>query len=222
MSQRGITFLQQALKASTELHLDSEVLAEIASAEVAGEEVDQRYFTQLQHIEACVACAQAYADLVELMLAATADMAESAEAAKSTTGLVPSLLEQVNALWGRVVNATTEIQEAWYVLRLSFAAPTQVPTLASSTTGEEWLLFSQRVGQPVPLTIETRAMRQSDLNCQLLVRVDRLGLAQVAGRSVHIVAQDLDQTMATDEAGVARFENVPIAVLVQIIIQVQA
>jgi hypothetical protein len=72
-------------------HLDDESLAAIATAEAAGEDVAARFAAELAHVESCVACADSYAALVELMQAAIADMAEVATAPTPEEAFIASL-----------------------------------------------------------------------------------------------------------------------------------
>jgi hypothetical protein len=61
-------------------HLDSASLAEMATAEAAGEDVQQLYPVPLQHVEHCQECAEAYYELAEMMLMAVAAMSLTATA----------------------------------------------------------------------------------------------------------------------------------------------
>ncbi|HLF25889.1 MAG TPA: hypothetical protein VJG32_06100 [Anaerolineae bacterium] len=300
MSKGGLTALYQALNEPIGPHLDDETLAEIASAEAAGEDVDRRYAAHMRHIESCLTCAEAYADLMEMMSAAVSEMAEAAQksdpvevyvaqllqATRSRVGDVsnlPSLIQAVavalparftvspvpgeeteavvesairkatktiattpevvtalreairdrlpdlsaylvtfaQSLWGRAMEIKSEMTGAWQSLQLSPAPRAAVPMLSGQVAGAEWPLLSRRSDQPLPLTIEARATRSTELECWLAVRVDRLGLATAAGRTVQIAFGDQELAAVTDEQGVARFEPLPIAALSQLTVRVQ-
>ena len=221
MSKLGLTALYQALVEPIGPHLDDETVAEIASAEAAGENVDQMYAIQLQHIESCVKCAEAYASLVEGMLAATTDMAETANVLASRKTYEDQLGQLANSIWGRVIEISSAVTGGWRSLRLSLAPPTVVPTLGNEPIGADWVLLSQQFGQPLPLMIEVRARRLTEVMCQLAVRVDRLGLTEVAGRSIEIAFDDQVQRALTDDQGVALFGSIPITVVAQLTIRVQ-
>ncbi len=70
--------LQEALTASLDPHLDDETLAELTTAEAAGEDLEQAYPKETAHLELCVPCAEAYAELLTLMLETFAGMAQAA------------------------------------------------------------------------------------------------------------------------------------------------
>ena len=221
MSKLGLTALYQALVEPIGPHLDDETVAEIASAEAAGENVDQMYAIQLQHIESCVKCAEAYASLVVGMLAATTDMAETANVLASRETYGAHLGEFARSIWGRVIEITSTVTGGWRSLRLSLAPLTDVPTLGNEPIGADWVLLSQQFGQPLPLMIEVRAQRLTESTCRLSVRVDRLGLVEVAGRAVQIAFDDQEQRAATDDRGVAVFGAIPITAVSQLMIRVQ-
>ena len=221
MSKHGLTTLYQALTEPLGPHLDDETLAEIASAEAAGENVDRMYADQLHHIESCVICAEAYASLAEGMLAATADMAEAANALTPFDAYGVQLAQFANSIWGRAVEITSTVTGVWRSLQLGLRPLAIVPSLGSEQIGADWLLLSQQFGQPLPLTIEVRAQRLTESTCRISVRVDRLGLIEVAGRAVQIAFDDQEQAAATDELGVAVFEAIPITAVSHLTILVQ-
>lgn len=221
MSKRGLSALYQALTEPIGPHLDDETLAEIASAEAAGKNIDRMYDAQLVHIEACVKCAEAYASLVEMMFAATADMAQAANALAPIESYGDQFRQLASSIWGRAVEVTSTLTGAWRSLRLSLAPSTVVPTLGNEQIGAEWVLFSQQFGQPLPFTIEVRARRLTEITCQLAVRVDRLGLTEVAGRTIEIAFDDQSYLATTNDRGVAFFESIPIAAVAQLTIRVQ-
>lgn len=221
MSKGGLAALQQALTEPPGQHLDDEMLAEIASAEVAGENIDRAYDAQMQHIEACVKCAETYASLVEGMLVATAGMAEVANALTPREALGAQLVHLANSIWGSAIEIASAVTEGWRSLQLSLAPESVVSTLGNEQLGEEWVLLSQQFGQPLPLTIEVRARRLTEATCQLAVRVDRLGLTEVAGRSIEIAFDDHHRLATTNDQGVAFFESISITAIAQLTIRVQ-
>lgn len=66
--------LNQALRQPPSPHLSNELLAEIATAEAAGENVAKSYPAQVAHLESCVRCSQEYGALLELLTEAISDM----------------------------------------------------------------------------------------------------------------------------------------------------
>lgn len=78
VSNDGVEALRRALGSPAGDHLDDDVLAALATAEAAGEDVETLYPEPVAHVETCVRCAQAYGDLVEMMLEAVDEMAAAA------------------------------------------------------------------------------------------------------------------------------------------------
>ncbi|MDX1686635.1 MAG: hypothetical protein R3248_01515 [Candidatus Promineifilaceae bacterium] len=79
MRDDGVEALRRALESPVGDHLDDDVLAALATAEAAGEDVETLYPEPVAHLETCVRCAQAYGDLVEMMLEAVDEMAATAQ-----------------------------------------------------------------------------------------------------------------------------------------------
>jgi len=97
MSKRGLSALHDALTGPLGDHLDDEILAELATAETAGEQIEARYPSQVKHIEHCTQCAQAYSELVELMLFAVDGMATAASAVQPVETFAAFLLGDMEA-----------------------------------------------------------------------------------------------------------------------------
>jgi hypothetical protein len=93
MSKQKITALRQALNSPPGPHLDQQRLAELATAEAAGEPIENLYPAALAHLEHCLTCAEAYSELVTLALTAAENMA-SAAAAVSPEAVYTALLQQ--------------------------------------------------------------------------------------------------------------------------------
>jgi len=81
MPDDGVGALRRALEEPAGSHLDDETLAALATAEAAGDEVEALYPGEVAHVEACVRCAEAYGELVELMVEAVDAMAVAAQKA---------------------------------------------------------------------------------------------------------------------------------------------
>ncbi len=86
--------LQEALTASLDPHLDDETLAELTTAEAAGEDLEQAYPKETAHLELCVPCAEAYAELLTLMAETFAGMTQAAAAVSSADVYQAVLLGQ--------------------------------------------------------------------------------------------------------------------------------
>jgi hypothetical protein len=129
MSKHKITALRQALSGPPGPHLDQQRLAELATAEVAGQLVEQRYQAALAHLEHCLTCAEAYSELVTLALTATEQMA-SAAAAVPPEAVYAAYLQQAASDAPPQVIASLVAQ-----LPLRFtAAPT-----SSAGVSQEWV-----------------------------------------------------------------------------------
>lgn len=273
--------LSQALRQPPGTHLTDELLAEMATAEAAGEDIVQTYPAQVAHLESCVRCSQDYGALLEMLTGAISDMTAAVwqpaaafsqllltqlppepEWAKAVeqlveqlpayfadvpAGVAPNALAplvshpsqadplaqalnqnlaalasylsgRANAVWQGVLKAKTELSGRWSTIQLQFTPPTAIPTLGASQTGTAKSLFSQRAGQPIPFIVNGQVEKISPLACQLQVRIDRPGLVNLSGRSVQIRYGPHHQQTATDPAGTAHFENIPIAALPELVI----
>ena len=73
MKKRGLNALHEAITTPLSTHLDAETIAELATAEAAGEDIEVSYPDQVRHIEVCAQCADEYGELVEMMLAAVGE-----------------------------------------------------------------------------------------------------------------------------------------------------
>lgn len=76
---KDLAALHTALTQPLGPHLSDETLAEVATAEAAGENMERMFAEQLRHIEHCVLCAEAYSHLMEMSLAVFQNMTEAAE-----------------------------------------------------------------------------------------------------------------------------------------------
>ena len=140
---------------------------------------------------------------------------------RNVAALSAFLLGYASSIWGRGVEITIRAIGTWQSLQLSIAPSKTVPTLGGEQTGAEWLMFSQETGRPLPLNIEARAVQLTPMTCQLVIRADRVGLADPAGRMIEIQYADQHRSATTDEQGIARFGSVPIGALSQLTVRVQ-
>ncbi|MCA9934974.1 MAG: hypothetical protein H6662_06200 [Ardenticatenaceae bacterium] len=89
--------LRRALTDTEPLAIDDMVLAEIASAEVAGEDVDTLYAAEMRQIEASVPLAETYAELMTMMETAVAHMSLAAVAVSPEDAYARLLQSQLHA-----------------------------------------------------------------------------------------------------------------------------
>jgi len=128
MSDRGLSALYKALTSPLGDHLDDEVFAELANAEVTGEDIEARYPSQVKHIESCVQCAQAYSELVELMLLAVDGMDAAASAVQPVETYAALILRDLEKL----IPQFPKLAE--FVRSLTSKLPTLFINLPSSQT----------------------------------------------------------------------------------------
>ncbi len=67
MGQLAIIALDKFLQEPSEKHLDDAMLAQLADIEMMGEDIDERFPEAVAHLESCVQCADAYAELMVLL-----------------------------------------------------------------------------------------------------------------------------------------------------------
>jgi hypothetical protein len=139
MSER-LDELRHALTEPIGPHLDDEQLAEIAAAEVAGEDVDAIYDGEMAHLACCPDCAIEYGELVALSATAVAAMAAAAQS-MTPQQVFSAVLQQELA-----EPAVADVPEVVAALPLLFAQPPAIPEefdAVLATTA--WLQKSQAV-----------------------------------------------------------------------------
>jgi len=150
MTNNGLSSLYEALTQEPGPHLTDEILAEVATAETAGENIDSLYPVEMQHIETCVDCAEAYSELAEMMLTAVDEMVARAEAV-SPLEVYATLIER--AISNQVTNypeISTLIKELAARLPAYF---THLPETETKTNSIEGL-----VNEIVPATDQISAV----------------------------------------------------------------
>lgn len=121
----GQAHLRRALLEPPGGHLDDDMLALLATLEAAGENIDQHYPVEVAHLETCVTCAEAYAQLMALMLTAVGDMEAAAERYDPQANLQHYLQEALDAELQAAPELKREL-EAW--LETAPATLTQIDT----------------------------------------------------------------------------------------------
>ncbi len=206
-------------------HLSDETLAEIVTAELAGEDVDTRFAEQIRHLESCERCAEAYSALTEAIVAADDEPAAGLEAETTTT------------LWGQPLHVTVHTEGHAQRLRLRHKPASDSATAAPT---EDWLLLNQRVGRVPALDVQARARRQSPQLLTLTIQANRpesgailreaaepyqTGTEQPApgsaGRKIQLEYGGQTVTAVTDENGIATFQDIPITALAALDIVIQ-
>lgn len=146
-------------------------------------------------------------------LPAPATLPALVQAVRQTLSALTLYLQgKAAAAWGSQVSVQSATIAGWHRLQMALLPPRQQAVLG----GEEestWILFRQRMGQPLPVNVQARAERSSALSCRLIVQVDRPGQPDASGRRVRLSLGARTRTAQTDAHGEARFESVPIAAL---------
>lgn len=214
--------LRQALTKPLGSHLNEAVLAEIATAEVAGEDVETLFANELAHLEMCVHCAEGYAALVALMETAVSEMTLRAEEI--------SEINKANTLWQRantvILQAQTTLENGlatfWQTLQFGLE-PQFVPLQKDipSTDSQSRSLFSGEVGELIPLVVQIEAQRYTPVSCELLIYVDRLMMTGGAGLQVMMRYAEVEKTAVTDSKGMVVFNDIPIAALENLTISIE-
>lgn len=115
--------LRQALTASSTTsspHLNDNVLAEIATAEALGENLETLYAAALQHLELCVDCADNYANLVATFQDALNEMASTAltiSPAAAYAAIIQSSIAvpaESAAEWEQLVKNAADSLPVWF------------------------------------------------------------------------------------------------------------
>jgi hypothetical protein len=119
--------LRQTLTTPPAPHLDDAQLAELATAEALGEPLETLYPQEIFHLETCVRCAEAYADLLELTLPAFEAMTASVSPRE---GYLALLLRELRARLGNLPGLPEFAQTLTHALPQHF--PT-APTAADFT-----------------------------------------------------------------------------------------
>lgn len=111
-------------------HLPDETLADMAMAEVSGEDVDARFPGEMSHLAQCEQCAAEYSELVAFSLAALGDMAAAAQTVTPEAVLLALLQKE---LAEPDASAAGEVVAA---LPLLFATPPTTPEAFDASLAE--------------------------------------------------------------------------------------
>lgn len=133
MSKRGMSALYQALYSVPGAHLSDEKLAQVVGAEASGEDVESLFSVELEHIETCLQCAQAYHELATMMQATIGDMTTTAAAVNPIDVYVKLLLSNMEELVASQPALPQLVREVAASLPLGF---TTLPSDASEVPPE--------------------------------------------------------------------------------------
>lgn len=139
---------------------------------------------------------------------------------RNLAALTAYLASAANAIWQNPLQTETTQADQGYILNFQPALAPAIPILGGDVAGKKRELFSRRVGQMTPLQVDVQAQRQTELACVLAIRVDRPGLATAAGRQITVIYGARSDTKITDDNGVAMFNEVPVAALASLVLNI--
>ena len=136
MNDRGLSVLHAILTQTPTPHLDDDVLAEMATTEAAGEDIDSLYPSEVRHIESCPQCAQAYGEIVEMMFVAVGDMAAAAAMVKQRDVYSAILLRDIETQIGTLPHLADFVRSVADKLPAMFTGLPASPSDVSPETVE--------------------------------------------------------------------------------------
>ncbi len=188
-----------------------------------------------RHLDGCLSCAAAYARLYRMELAAAAETLPQLQQPRlPDLAFLSAVPDQQPPLTDLLRTAVTRLQNR---IRLHLSAdllprlqppPTLAPTRAPADAqryAEQ--LFSLDPGEALradlPLTLTVYRDGQQPQNCLVEITVAPSGRAwpNLAGMMVILVLPDQRREQPTNPWGVAAFEQVPVAELSELVIEVQ-
>jgi hypothetical protein len=219
MNKRGLAALFEALSTPIGSHLDDETLAVMVDAEMAGEDIEALYGSQIGHIERCERCASAYSELMVLLQTAVEalgqEMAEPLPKADA-----PPL--DISAIWRKALSFTAEQIGGHFRLRL---LPDSGHYLRESPPiyggDDEWPLPPLNLPTTRPLTLKAHFSRQTAESCGLTIKLQDLEGNPLANQSIQIQFDGQTKTAETAPDGAAAFNNIPIAALPRLTITIR-
>lgn len=184
----NLLILGHLLTDQSSSHLNNERLAEIVTAEVAGEDVAALYADDMQHIESCLFCAEAYSNLALMVQTAVIEMSTAAETI-TPQEVYTTLLLQDTASWSSP-QLLQIIQELISRFPLIFAQAPASPTEISQSTIQK--LLDPVIAIPADLVSAITEVVQRRLAALSLYLI---GVAQ------HTWGQNLDIKVETSPFG---------------------
>ncbi len=207
MSRRGLAALYLAMSEPIGTHLDDETLAVIVDAEMAGQDVEQLYSSELAHIEQCERCASAYSELMLMVETAVEEMAQSMTVPEDITAF------DIAAIWRQAFSLTAEKIENQF--RLSFGRPTSQFAEPGPVyqAGDDWSFPPIILPSSRPIQVDTALTRLSDDTCRLTIRLQALDDQPLSSPTIEIQYDQTVETAETAPDGSAHFTQIPIAAL---------
>ncbi len=183
----------------------------------AGEDIQRQFAWTRQHLDSCVACAEAYGRLYEMILAEEQNQLAQPEHVPApdlsflaVTPHLPTLLGQ--AIQQRGQRLTLQLNQ----LLTGLLVPSPQAALTRSTGQGRYsqklleLMPDQLPDAPLPLTLTAFADEEQSGRCLVEVTVEPPGISwpDLAGRKVILTVEASAQTAETDEWGTAVFPNI--------------
>lgn len=148
MRKNNLAHLKLSLSQPDRRHLTDETLAEMASREASGEDISLFYADHFQHIETCITCAEAYSELVEMMLSATAEMAGAAAEISPVQVYTKIIYDEIRAT---DMDRSELFETIQMMVRDLPTRLTNLPVVATDLPLEASLESSEKLGKESPL-----------------------------------------------------------------------
>jgi hypothetical protein len=204
-----------------------DALEDYCSAQQAGADVAALFPAVAEHLDACVACAEAYALLYDTLLAGEglpeAGAVPTPDLSFVRAGWAPTL---AGVLAGAIEQAGTRLRVAFSQALLELAPPPSQAGLAFRSPGDPEpildLTWEQPAGQVDQLQVAILPS-PDEQRCDVRVRVAVAGRTwpDLEGIQVRLRAGDTQQDAATDAWGEALFRSVARASVAQLVVDVE-
>ena len=210
MSEKALKNLNDMLNQPTDVPIDDAMLAEVATAEVAGQDVEQLYPEVIRLIESSESLADTYAELVEMVTISLVEMAVAADnvAPEEVTAAIASAKPVV---WGQHVKLKKAIKELeqgiQHTMEVLFSKPLAHATLSGTSDNDNWEWFDVYSGDVFPLRIQASLTKQSDTTSKLTVSVLEGVRQPVEGCVVTVRYHEYEATAVSNDKGLAFFES---------------
>ena len=201
-----------------------------ASSQLNSEPYREQFPWVAQHLDSCVACAEAYAQVYELIWAEN-----NGRLAQPPTIPEPDLsfLIPTPSLWATLQAAlkmtqtqiTLQLDAALFSLLQPSASPSMARSGEDGRFGQQLLSLTaeQTPEANLPFSLAAYADTEDDANCLVEVTVEPPGLSWPELGGYKIILRDINesQTAVTDDWGIAVFHNIPRAELANLYLVIQ-
>jgi hypothetical protein len=187
-------------------------LSRIADAEIAGESVDNLFSRELEHMEQCERCAEAYSELFVVLETAVEAFGQTAETVESFSYSEPPVVD-ISAIWQRACALKAEQNGTRFKLKLALGALQIGEISPSYSVGESWRLPLLTLQVSAPIHLKTSFTRQTSHTCRLTIELQDAEDKPLMGYTIQIQYNQVTKTAETTPSGAAQFNNLPIMAL---------